>query len=251
MTTDNRQPATRIVATLVAMICIGCTTDATRRGYLRAIATTYGAPPRPAIIVPGFGVTRLFDPVTQRYVWGTGRATFQRHYEDDLDLPVDDAGNVGHDRLIPRGYVGSRGPVNIGWQLMEGLRKFGRYTPERDVFGFQYDWRSSARENATKLDELVERVRRERHSDRVDLVTHSAGSLIAMTYLKLGNGAAKVDHLVLIAPTQLGVADAFRLIVRPERFLRRVFTTEMVMTWPSVPELLPEDGRFLVDENGK
>src|SRR5258707_2794775 len=127
MITDNRQPTTQMIATLVAVICISCTTDATRRGYLRTIAESYGGPPRPAIIVPGFGVTRLFDPVTRRYVWGTGRATFQTHYDDDLDLPAD-----GHDRLIPQGYVGSRGPVNIGWQLMEGLRKFGRYTPDRD-----------------------------------------------------------------------------------------------------------------------
>jgi len=240
-----------MIAALAAVMSLTCTTDHTRRGYLRTIAAGLGEPPRPVIVIPGFGVTRLLDPVRNRYVWGTPHTTVQRHYEDDLDLPVDAAGNVGHDRLIPRGYVGSRGPVNIGWQLTEGLRKFGRYTPERDVFGFQYDWRLSARENAAKLDELVERVRRERHSDRVDLVTHSAGSVVAMTYLKLGNGAAKVDHLVLIAPTQLGVVDAFRLIIRPERFLRRVFTTEMAMTWPSVPELLPEDGRFLVDENGK
>ncbi len=58
-------------------------------------------------------------------------------------------------------------------------------------------------------------------------------------------------HLVLIAPAQLGVVDAFRILVRPERFLRRVFTTEMVETWPSVPELLPENGRFVIGEGGK
>jgi hypothetical protein len=69
--------------------------------------------------------------------------------------------------------------------------------------------------------------------------------------VKLGAGAPKVDHLILIAPTSRGVVDAFRLLVRPERFLRRVFTAQMVATWPFVAELLPEDGRFLVDENGK
>ena len=212
---------------------------------MRTIAATYSPPARPAIIIPGFGVTRLFDPVTHRYVWGTGRATVQTKYEDDLDLP-----QSGHDRLVPSGYVGSRGPVNIGWQLMEGLRKFGRYTPDRDVFPFYYDWRLSARENASRLDELVERVRRERGSEKVDVISHSAGAIIALTYVKLGAGATKVDHLILIAPTRRGVIDAFRILVRPERFLRRVFTSNMVATWPSVAELLPEDGRFLVDEQG-
>lgn len=243
MTTENRQQTTRIVAALAAMICFCCTTDATRRAYLRTIAESYGPPPRPVIIVPGFGVTRLYDPVARVYVWGTPRATVRTKYEDDLDLPPE-----GHDRLVPQGYVGSRGPVNIGWQLMEGLRKFGRYTPDRDVFPFYYDWRLSARENAAKLGQLADRVR---SGGKVDIVAHSAGAIVALTYLQLGGGAANVAHLVLVAPTQRGVVDAFRVFVRPERFLRRAFTPQMVTTWPFIFELLPEDGRFLVDENGR
>lgn len=195
------------------------------------------------MIVPGFGVTRLFDPVTGRFVWGTAHSTVQTHFADDLDLPPE-----GHDRLVPRGYVGSRGPVNIGWQLAAGLQKFGRYTPDRDAFPFQYDWRLPARENAARLGELIDRIR---GSGRVDIVTHSAGAIVALTYIKLAGGADKVEHLVLIAPTQRGVIDAFRVFVRPERFLRRSFDPATVATWPFVTELLPEDGRFLIDEEGK
>ncbi|HEV7921323.1 MAG TPA: alpha/beta fold hydrolase [Thermoanaerobaculia bacterium] len=229
------------MAALAAAHCN--TTDHTRRGYLRALAATYDAPPRPVIIVPGFGVTRLYDPVANRYVWGTPRATVLTHYEDDLDLPPS-----GHDRLIPRGFVGSRGPVNIAWQLREGLRKFGRYTPDRDLFTFAYDWRLPARENATHLGQLVERVR---HGGKVDIVTHSAGAMVALTYAKLLGGADHIEHLVLVAPAQHGVVDAFRIFVRPERFIRRSFSPRMVMTWPSVAELLPENGRFLLDEQGQ
>lgn len=195
------------------------------------------------MIVPGFGVTRLYDPVAGRFVWGTPRATVQTHFPDDLDLP-----ESGHDRLVPRGYVGSRGPVNIGWQLREGLRKFGRYTPERDVFTLEYDWRLPARENAARLGELIDRVR---GNGKVDVITHSAGAIVALTYIKLAGGATNVEHLILVAPTQSGVVDAFRIFARPERFLRRSFEPEVVATWPFVTELLPEDGRFLVDEAGK
>lgn len=225
-----------------------CTTDRTRRGYLRVIAATYQPPPRPVVIVPGFGVTRLFDPVSNRYTWGTAHATVQRRFEDDLDLPIGEDGSIGRDRLVPRGYVGSRGPINIGWQLREGLRKFGGYTPDRDVFTFEYDWRLGARDNARLLGDFIDGIR---GNGKVDVITHSAGSLVALTYVKLEGGAEKIDHLVLIAPAQLGVVDAFRVVVRPERFLRRVFTSEMVATWPSVPELLPDDGRFVVDEQGR
>jgi len=221
---------------------MACTTDATRRRYLERNALELPPPPRPVIIVPGFGLTRLFDPVTERFVWGTAHATFQNRYADDLDLPPE-----GRDRLVPRGYGGSRGPLNIGWHLSQVLRKYGGYTPDENIYPFYYDWRLSARDNAERLGELADRIR---GSGKVDIVTHSAGAIVALTYVKLGRGADAVDHLILIAPTERGVADAFRILVRPERFLRRVFSSDIVATWPSVLELLPEDGRFLVNPDG-
>jgi hypothetical protein len=245
----NRSPATgHLAIALIAIVLAHCTTDRTRRGYLETIAATYeAAPARPVVIVPGFGVTRLLDPVKNRHVWGTAHATVQRRFQDDLDLPIAADGTIGRDRLVPRGYVGSRGPINIGWQLMEGLRRFGGYTPERDVFPFYYDWRLSARDNARRLGHFIDGIRR---GGKVDVITHSAGSLVALAYVKLAGGGDRVEHLVLIAPARRGVVDAFRVVVRPERFLRRVFTPEMVATWPAVPELLPDDGRFVVDEQG-
>ncbi|HYH06676.1 MAG TPA: alpha/beta fold hydrolase [Thermoanaerobaculia bacterium] len=213
------------------------TTDRTRRGYLRANASTLGAPPRPVIVIAGFGVTRLVDPRTQQHVWGTPRAMWHTEYEDDLDLDP-------HDRLVASGWVGSRGPINTGWQLAIGLRKYGGYTLDRDLHPFYYDWRRSARENAERLRRFVEQVRGE---GNVDLVTHSAGALVALAYL---DERAPVQNLVMVAPPRHGTVEAFRIFVRPERFLRRTFGAEMVATWPSIFELLPENGRVFVDERG-
>jgi pimeloyl-ACP methyl ester carboxylesterase len=227
---------------LLFLLAMSCTTDATRRGYLERSALELPPPPRPVIIIPGFGLTRLFDPVTQRFVWGTAHATVQTRFADDLDLPAE-----GRDRLVPRGYAGSRGPLNTGWHLSEALRKYGGYTPGENLHPFYYDWRLSARDNAERLGELADRIR---GNGRVDIVTHSAGAIVALTYVKLGRGRDAVDHLIMIAPTERGVADAFRILVRPERFLRRVFSSDIVATWPSVLELLPEDGRFLVNPDG-
>jgi hypothetical protein len=229
---------------VLLLVLAACTNDRTRRGYLEQIATSYATPPpRPVIIIPGFGVTRLYDPVAKRFVWGTPGAAVHTKYEDDLDLPPG-----GHDRLVPRGFAGSRGPINIAWHFQEALRRYGGYTPGRDAIAFEYDWRLSARENARRLGELVERVR---HGGKVDLLTHSAGALVALAYVKLEGGGPNVDHLVLVAPTRRGVVDAFRIFVHPERFVRRTFAPEMVATWPSVPELFPEDGKVFVDEEGK
>lgn len=253
MTLDRTgQAGARRLALLLAVGLIftaACTGDAIRRHYLRRNADALQAPPpRPAVIVPGFGVTKLYDPLKQRYVWGTPRTTVRTRYDDDLDLPIDAAGNIGRDRLVPRGYVGSRGPVNIGWHLMDALRRYGGYTPDVDVHPFYYDWRLGADENAKQLAVLIDGVRR---GGKVDLITHSAGVLVALAYVKLHGGGENVEHLILISPTQRGVVDAFRVLVRPERFLRRRFTVEMVATWPAVTEILPEDGRFLVDEQGR
>lgn len=216
------------------------TTDRTRRGYLRAAARGLQRPaPRPVIVIAGFGVTRLLDPVTDRYVWGTPRSMWHTRYPDDLDLDP-------HDRLVPRGWVGSRGPVNTGWQLSIALRKFGGYA-EDEVIPFYYDWRRSARDTARLLGEEIERVR---GGGKVDLVAHSAGALVATMYLKT-SPTAPVENLVLVAPVQRGVVDAFRIFVRPERLVRRTFAPSVVATWPFVFELLPEDGRIFVDEEGK
>lgn len=216
------------------------TTDRTRRSYLRANAERLGAPPRPVIVIAGFGVTRLVDPVTGRHVWGTPRSVWRNQHPDDLDL--DEA-----DRLEPQGWAGSRGPINTGWQLAIALRKYGGYTLDRDLHHFYYDWRRSARDNARRLAELVERVRGD---GSVDLVTHSAGALVAIAYLHT-TMRAPVENLVMVAPPRHGAIEAFRLFIRPERFIRRTFDAELVATWPFVFELLPADGRVFIDEDGK
>ena len=225
-----------VIVSLLSLALLQCqTTDRTRRGYLRANAASLGAPPRPAIVIAGFGVTQLLDPVTGGAVWGTPRSVWRRDHPDDLELDRDD-------RLVPGGWVGSRGPINTGWQLAIGLRKYGGYTEGVDVHPFRYDWRRSARENARLLDALIERVR---GGGKVDLVTHSAGALVA-----LASESAHIENVVMIAPPRRGVVDAFRVFVRPERFIRRTFDAETVATWPFIFELLPEDGRVFVDEEG-
>ncbi len=244
----------RAVALACAAVVVldACTTDRTRRGYLRSSATQLNAPPsNPVIVIPGFGVTRLLDPEIDRYVWGTPRATFRRIWPDDLDLPVDlETQKLGRDRLVPRGYAGSRGPMNTGWQLMTALEKYGGYREGKHVYPFHYDWRLSALDNAAQLDRFVAGVRREHDGAQVDVVTHSAGAMVALAWLKLGGGGAAVRNLVMIAPPARGSIEAFRVMVRPERFIRRTFSAGVVATWPSVPELLPEEGRVFVDESG-
>lgn len=226
-----------LAVAVLAIVALGsCTTDRTRRAYLRANRPSLGAPPRPVIVIAGFGVTQLLDPSTGRAVWGTARSVWKREHPDDLDLDADD-------RLVPGRWVGSRGPVNTGWQLSVALQKYGGYTEGADLHPFPYDWRRSARDTAAQLDALIERVR---GHGRVDLVTHSAGAIVA-----LASHSPHLENIVMVAPPRRGVIEAFRIFIRPERFVRRTFLPEMMVTWPFLFELLPEDGRVFVDEQGR
>lgn len=250
--TASARTCRAIAFVCAALLLASCTTDRTRRGYLRANAAVFAAAPsHPVIVIPGFGVSRLFDPESGRFVWGTPRTTMRTVWPDDLDLPHDRATlTIGRDRLVPRGFAGSRGPINTAWQLTAALEQFGGYRAGRDLYAFDYDWRLSAPDNAARLDTFVANVRREHGGAKVDVVTHSAGGLVALAWLKLGTGGAAVRNLMLLAPPERGVVEAFRMMVRPERFIRRTFTPEVVATWPSVPELLPEDGAVFIDASG-
>lgn len=243
----------RALIVCLAFLLATCTTDRTRRGYLRDLAAGLTSPPaNPVIVIPGFGVTRLLDPQINRYVWGTPHATMRTRWPDDLELPVDPATlAIGRDRLLPRGYAGSRGPINTGWHLTAALEKYGGYREGESVYPFYYDWRLSALDNAAQLDAFVAAVRRDHGGARVDVVTHSAGALVALASLKLGGGGTAVRSFIAIAPPAGGSIEALRVMVREEQFLRRRFTAGMIATWPSVPELLPEKGTIFIDESGK
>lgn len=260
---------------LLSTSVTGCgMTRATRSSYLTSLAPYLEPPVRPVIVIPGIGVTRLFDPVTRYFVWGTARNVLHTRYAEDLELPIDPETLLPvRDRLVPRGYVGSRSPINIGWRLSSALVRYGQYHDKPTangnptVYSLVYDFRLSSTESAKSLDLLIEKIRRE-HGDpslKVDLIAHSAGGLVALTYLKIGTApvddpasweegsrraAAKIGRAVLIATPQTGTADVLRLLHRPERFVFRLIPQEMISTFPSVLEMLPEDGRFLLDEQG-
>jgi hypothetical protein len=237
---------------LLAILLTSCTTDRTRRAYLRENAAQFIArPSHPVIVIPGFGVSRLLDPETGRHVWGTPRSVVRSGWPDDLDLPFDpSARTIGQDRLVPDGFAGSRGPVNTAFQLVNALERYGGYEQGADVYAFAYDWRLSAMANAERLEQFATEVRRKHRGVRVDVVTHSAGGIVALTWVKLGAGGDDVRNLVMLSPPAAGTIEAFRMLVRPERFVRRSFGPAFVATWPSVPELLPANGRVFIGEEG-
>jgi pimeloyl-ACP methyl ester carboxylesterase len=72
------------------------------------------------------------------------------------------------------------------------------------VYGVNYPWFARVHDNAARLARFVDEVCRETGADRVDLVAHSLGGLVALEYLNEG-GASRVRRLVTVASPHGGV----------------------------------------------
>ena len=264
-----------VVSALI--LAFGCESiSSTQREYLEDLRPYVSEPKRPVIVIPGFANSKLYDPITGYYVWGTPRSVMHTRYADNLDLPIDDETyDIGFDRLIPRGgFAGSRSFMNIGWHLSRALQRYADYLPSDSttdssakIYPFGYDWRLSAVDNAVRLDAFIEEIRRKQNDPalKVDIVAHSGGGMIVTAYLKLGTApldrpdlwdsaaaaaASKVGRAVLMSVPQEGTAEALRVLVRGDWIVRRGLTPELVAGFPSIPEFLPSNGSFLVDESG-
>ncbi|MVU81205.1 hypothetical protein GPX89_28670 [Nocardia sp. ET3-3] len=63
-------------------------------------------------------------------------------------------------------------------------------------------------ESAAQLWDFVEKVRAATGAERVDIVAHSSGALVANYYLKFLNGGPRVDRAVYLAPVTKGTTAA-------------------------------------------
>lgn len=104
--------------------------------------------------------------------------------------------------------------------LIDELKNNG-YEEEKNLFVFPYDWRYfiewSANEGdpfplVKSLKEKIEEVKTQTGADKVDLVAHSMGGLIAKYYIKK-NGTSSVDKFIDIATPHLGSPDASKILM--------------------------------------
>ncbi|GAA1580583.1 esterase/lipase family protein [Streptomyces globosus] len=81
---------------------------------------------------------------------------------------------------------------------------------DSELFSFGYDTHRSVNEVlAGRLGAYVEEVRRATGADRVDVVSHSFGSLVSRWYVKFGGGEGAVDRWVSLAGPNRGTTTAW------------------------------------------
>lgn len=83
------------------------------------------------------------------------------------------------------------------------------YTPDIDLFTFPYEWRDSNVFTANLLDDKIEQVKSVCDCDKVDLVAHSMGGLVARAYIQSVDYDEDVDQIIFLGTPHKGAPTAY------------------------------------------
>lgn len=96
--------------------------------------------------------------------------------------------------------------------ILEAFKAMG-YQENKNFFIAYYDWRQSNTQSAEKyLQPLVQKaLAANSEASKVNIVTHSMGSLVARSYVQSSAYGNNVDNLIMIAPPNRGSSDVYTL----------------------------------------
>ena len=92
--------------------------------------------------------------------------------------------------------------------LWEALQNAG-YVVGQDLFALPYNWRLSNTYTATLLKEKIAEVKEICQCDKVDIIGHSMGGLVARAYIQLLDYENDVDQLIFLATPHLGSTKSY------------------------------------------
>jgi pimeloyl-ACP methyl ester carboxylesterase len=198
----------------------------------------------PIVFIPGIMGSKLCDGANT-IVWGD-RLSYTKSRINALRLPFDPS---QRDKSIhPCGLIESVNIVPLLWEsnvyssLLKTLHEL-KY-PDDEIAVFDYDWRLSNFDNATKLKETIET--KFGASDRkIRLIAHSMGGLIARIYVQTLGGERRIETLTMLGTPHLGSASIFQRLKNgfenwPNSWsggLAEIQRT--ILSFPSTYQLLP------------
>ena len=83
------------------------------------------------------------------------------------------------------------------------------YTPDIDLFTFPYEWRDSNVFSANLLDDKIEEVKEICNCDKVDLVAHSMGGLVARSYIQSFDYDEDIDQVIFLGTPHRGAPTSY------------------------------------------
>jgi hypothetical protein len=235
----------------------------------------------PVVLIPGITGTELRDAESRKVAWGKSRHLF---------FPRDG----GYALALPVTEPAVARPLEPGDAILR-IRLLGVYTrpiyapilrlmkeagytpgdlddprPGDDFFFFPYDWRKSSPEAAARLADRLERLRRARGDDtlEVTLVCQSNAALVARYLAKYGTASldeaaegttaplrgVRIDKLILVGTANGGSLRTLNEIHHGRNYVRwvgRAWKPETLFTMPALYESLPAHrDDLLVDADG-
>lgn len=208
------------------------------------------APREPVIIIPGIigsYLNKNYDDFSE--IWpNVSRLLLPGpdNFLNDLALNIDGTENT----LFPISVgdiIREEAGSHVFDALISDLENAG-YVEGTDLFVFPYDWRKSNNDNAILLQEKIDEILLNFSAEKVDIVAHSMGGILAKTYI-LNEGIEKVDQLVFLGTPHLGAPKGFKGLMYGDdlgyRFLflglNEKKLKDISQNMPAVYELLPSE----------
>jgi len=113
-----------------------------------------------------------------------------------------------------------------------------------------YDWRLSAEDNAVKVLQIIEQVLTVTRADRVDILAHSQGGLVAQAITRLPQSIGKIYRIVTLGTPFLGAPKALSIVLYRTPCLDSHCALDMGVVqslaenYPGLAELLPSEAYY-------
>lgn len=219
----------------------------------------------PVIIIPGILSSYLNENTSNEEVWpNADLMAFSKsdEYLDVLALDLLGQPNLSNPVMIPVDIFRNVKGTDYFGGLISDLESNG-YQENKDLFMFPYDWRLNIVNSVDNLyspllislKSKVDQVLKQTGAEKVDIVAHSMGGLLAKYYIK-HFGENKVDKFVDIATPHLGSPSALKTLVYGDdmdivkfgvHLLNFLEIKKISQNMSSVYQLLPSTNYFSSD----
>jgi hypothetical protein len=145
----------------------------------------------PIIVVPGVMGSRLFEQQAynqENVIWPPELLTLMNNfiqYENKMRGSLYLRPHENQQTAVVREY----GALSTFQEIVE---KLCAEFPDREVYLFSYDWRKSCAENSEKLAEFIDWL----NVEKVDLVCHSMGGIVASAYYADNINTHKINRVI-------------------------------------------------------
>lgn len=201
--------------------------------------TNNAPPPKEAVIfIPGIGGSEL--KANQDIVWSQdnghgGNYSYAYKKDEKIWVNQDQAAKFGNDdyfdvlRLKPDGQS-SEADISLtgnltsfGYGEVEPFFQETGYEKGKNFFVYTYDWRKDVRNTKDSLDSLIETAKQKSGQNRVNIVAHSMGGLVARYYISDSAKAAKVNKLIELGVPHLGAVGSIKSIMYGASLKSKIF----------------------------